>query len=287
MVEDGDRRELQTAPSEGVAGELAFGEWPGADPVVVLVPGIFASHRSIAALARQIAPARRVIALDLRGRGRSAGSGPFGIDRHAADLWAALDALGVQRPQLVGHSLGAFVVAVATASRPDSVAGVVLLDGGLWAPYAVPVELVHQVFAVDRARLTQDFADVDAYAADRASGETERSRAELEYELRPSGDRLRPVMPVAAFDEDVASIAAHVGGNRPLGDAGCSVLAVRAMCGIGGDPRAQMLPDETIADARASIAGLRVVDMSDATHGALVRDPWSALVAAEILHEAE
>jgi hypothetical protein len=37
---------------------------------------------------------------------------------------------------------------------------------------------------------------------------------------------------------------------------------------------------------RVLVDGRRVVDMSDATHGALVRDPWSALVAAEILHEA-
>jgi pimeloyl-ACP methyl ester carboxylesterase len=264
---------------EGVSAELAYGDWPGDEPAVVLVPGIFASHRSVAALAEEIAPARRVIALDLRGRGRSNGPGPYGIERHASDLWAALDALEVERPKLVGHSLGAFVVAVAAASRPGSVDDVVLLDGGLWAPFPVPVELVHQVFAEDRARLGRDFADVAEYAADCAD---DRAPAELEYELVPSGDRLRPVMPVAAFDEDVASIAAHAEGNLPLGTAGCSVLAIRALQGIGGDPRAQMLPDETIADARRSIASLRVVDLPSATHGALVREPFAARVAAEI-----
>jgi lipase len=278
MVEAGSR-------TEGVSAELAYGAWPGDEPAVVLVPGIFASHRSVTALAEQIAPARRVIAFDLRGRGRSSGPGPYGIERHANDLWAALDALEVERPQLVGHSLGAFVVAVAAASRPGSAASVVLLDGGLWAPFPVPVELVHQLFADDRARLERDFADVDAYAADRGD-DLERSRAELEYELGPVGDRLRPVMPLAAFDEDVASIAAHVGGNRPLGAAGCSVLAIRALQGIGGEPRAQMLPDETIADARRSIPALRVVDLPDASHGALVREPFATRVAREILGEA-
>jgi lipase len=264
---------------EGVAGELAYGAWPGDEPTVVLVPGIFATHRSIAALASRIAPTRRVLAFDLRGRGHSPIAGPFGIERHAADLWTALDALGVRDPLLVGHSLGAFVVATAAAARPGI--DVVLLDGGLWAPYPVPVELVHQVFADDRARLGREFADIDAYAADR--GDDRRNDDELAYELIAVGDRLRPVMPVAAFDEDVASIAAHIGGNDPLGASGGRVLAIRALQGVGGDPRTQMLPDATIADARAAIASLRVVDVPDATHGAIVREPVAALVAGEVL----
>jgi hypothetical protein len=47
-----------------------------------------------------------------------------------------------------------------------------------------------------------------------------------------------------------------------------------------------MLPDATIADARAAIAHLRVVDVPDATHGALVREPFAAFVAGEVLREA-
>jgi lipase len=270
------------APSEGVSAELAYGAWPGAEPAVVLVPGIFATHRSIAALAERIAPARRVIAFDLRGRGRSTTTGPFGIDRHATDLWAALDALRVEGPELVGHSLGAFVVARAAALWTGAVKRVVLLDGGLWAPFPVPVELVHHVFAEDRARLERDFADVDTYGND-LGAEYERSQAELEYELRPTGDRLRPTMSVSVFDEDVASIAAQVGGNEPLGAAGCDVLVVRALRGVGDDAGVQMLPDETIADARRSIRSLRVVDVADATHGALVRERFAALVAGEIV----
>ncbi len=250
------------------AGELAYGEWRGDEPAVVLVPGIFATHLSIAALARRIAPARRVLAFDLRGRGRSTLDGPFGIERHADDLWAALDALGVHDPLLVGHSLGAFVVATAAAARPVDV---VLLDGGLWAPYPVPVELVHQVFAEDRARLGRTYAVLQEY-------DDERDEDEVAYELVAVGNRLRPVMPVAAFDEDVASIAAHVGGNGPLGASGGRVLAIRALQGIN-----QMLPDATIADARAAIPSLRVVDMPDATHGGIVREPAAARVAMEVL----
>ena len=64
------------------------------------------------------------------------------------------------------------------------------------------------------------------------------------------------------------------------------MLAIRALQGVGGDPRTQMLPDATIADARAAIGSLRVVDVPDATHGGLVREPFVALVAREVLREA-
>ncbi|HEY1479583.1 MAG TPA: alpha/beta fold hydrolase [Gaiellales bacterium] len=268
---------MRVAPGDVISDGLAYGEWPGADPPVVLVPGIFATHRALASLAGRIAPAHRVIAFDLRGRGRSPLAGPFGIERHAADLWRAIDELELERPVLCGHSLGAFVVATAAAMRPGALDAVVLLDGGLWAPSPVPVELVHEVFAADRARLGAHFANAEAYA-----DALERPLSdELEYELRASGDGVTTVMPAAAFDEDVASIAAHGKGNRPLASAGCSVLAVRALQGIGGDPRAQMLPDETITDARTCIADLRVIDL-DTTHGALVREPAVELVAREI-----
>ena len=273
----------RAAPVEGIAADLAYGEWPGSEPAVVLVPGIFATHRAVAALALHLAPARRVVAFDLRGRGRSPSAGPFGIERHASDLWRSIDALDLRRPLLCGHSLGAFVVSVAAASRPDALSGVVLLDGGLWAPYPVPVELVHAVFADDRARLDRTFADVEAYAADREIDATPEVLEEFTYELRPAGDLLTPVMPVEAFDSDVASIAAHTAKNAPLATIGCPVLVIRALGGVGGDPLVQMLPDATLAAARAEVPGLRVVDIGESTHGALVRDPIATQVADEIL----
>ncbi|MGK3816897.1 alpha/beta fold hydrolase, partial [Enterococcus faecium] len=59
------------------------------------------------------APDVRLLAPDLRGRGRSADlSGPFGMSAHSDDLAAILDAAGVDRALIVGHSMGAFVSAV-------------------------------------------------------------------------------------------------------------------------------------------------------------------------------
>jgi lipase len=266
----------------GLAAELPYGEWAGAEPTIVLVPGIFASHRALSALARELAPARRVVAFDLRGRGRAPLDGPFGITRHADDLWHAIDALGLRRPLLCGHSLGAFVAAVAAGTRPGAGSGLALLDGGVWSPVPIPAELVHAVFAEDRARLGKTFADVGEYAADRGIEPSAEVLDELAYELASSGDRLSPVMPARAFDEDVASIVAEP-RNTLLAAAGCPTLLVRARLGVGGDPLVQMVDDATRAAACAVVPTLRVVDIEDATHGQLVRAPHAARVASEIL----
>jgi pyruvate dehydrogenase E2 component (dihydrolipoamide acetyltransferase) len=92
---------------------------------LVLLHGVATSRlvwsRVIAPLARR----RRVIALDVPGFGESAPAGPgFELERVADML---LDGLGLQRFDLVGHSLGG-AVAVATAARhPDAVEKLVLV----------------------------------------------------------------------------------------------------------------------------------------------------------------
>lgn len=112
-------------------GLLAGGAWGPADaPVVVLVHGITSTHLSLAVVARAL-PEFRVVAPDLRGRGRSRQlPGPYGMVRHAADVAALIESVGGP-VVLAGHSMGAFVAAELSRSRPDLVAGLVLADGGL------------------------------------------------------------------------------------------------------------------------------------------------------------
>ncbi|MFC7432607.1 MULTISPECIES: alpha/beta fold hydrolase [unclassified Agrococcus] len=131
--EAGTAAAIERALDVPVAGGSLHGsDWrpdaPG--PVVVGVHGITANHRSFHGLADRLG--MRLVALDLRGRGRSrALPGPYDLDALAADVAAALDALAISRAIVVGHSMGAFVAARLAASRPDLVASLVLVDGGL------------------------------------------------------------------------------------------------------------------------------------------------------------
>lgn len=151
-------------------GQLTVGVWGPTDPeapTVVAVHGVSASHRSFGLLAAQL-PHVRVLAPDLRGRGRSNHlPGPYGMRTHAADVAAVLEALAPgRRVTVVGHSMGAFVTLVLAHRHPEQVASVVLVDGGI--PLRVPPglgtdEIVQAVLGPVAERLRMRFGSVDEY----------------------------------------------------------------------------------------------------------------------------
>jgi pimeloyl-ACP methyl ester carboxylesterase len=53
---------------------------------------------------------------------------------------ALLDHFGLERAVLIGHSLGAYIVARVAAEHPDRVAAALLVDGGLTVPVADDVD---------------------------------------------------------------------------------------------------------------------------------------------------
>ncbi|GIF14941.1 alpha/beta fold hydrolase [Actinoplanes teichomyceticus] len=94
---------------------------------VVLVHGLAVSHRYLMPTARALAAHHPVLVPDLPGFGRSGKPRrAYDVGRHAGHLAAWLDALGLDRVCLAGHSFGAEVVARLAVLRPDLVAAVVL-----------------------------------------------------------------------------------------------------------------------------------------------------------------
>lgn len=74
----------------------------------------------------------RVVAYDARGhRDSSKPSRGYGFDHVVADAIEVIRATRIRRPVFVGHSWGAMVGLELAARRPRSVAGAVLIDGGL------------------------------------------------------------------------------------------------------------------------------------------------------------
>jgi pimeloyl-ACP methyl ester carboxylesterase len=110
--------------------------WPGllGTSTIVAVHGITSNAWAWDPVAHHLAGGAQIVALDLRGRGRSFDApGPFGIRRHADDVAAVIAQLGA--PALVvGHSMGAFVALMAAERHPDIVSDVVLVDGGTPLP---------------------------------------------------------------------------------------------------------------------------------------------------------
>ena len=136
-------------------------------PVVVAVHGITANSDAWLAVARALAGRVRLLAVDLRGRGRSNElPGPYGIAAHVADLLAVLDEVPARRAVFVGHSLGAYIVARLAADHPERVDAALLVDGGLTIPGSRdvdPQEFADAFLGPALARLKMTFASREAY----------------------------------------------------------------------------------------------------------------------------
>lgn len=144
----------------------------GEGPTVLAVHGITANGLSWVPLAQRLDGSATVWAPDLRGRAASREvTGPYGIGQHADDLVAVLDAVGVERAVVVGHSMGAFVTAVLAARHPHRVAHAVLVDGGFAFPLPPGTSgddvdaMIGAVIGPALQRLSMTFGDLDEYLA--------------------------------------------------------------------------------------------------------------------------
>lgn len=154
-----------SVPADG--GDLTVGLWGDGAPVVLAVHGITASHMAWAVAADRLGGAGTLAAVDLRGRGGSAElPGPYGVERHAVDCVAVLDALGVSSAVVTGHSMGGFVALVLADRYPGRVTRLVLVDGGPPlppAPVGTPEEQMDAALGAAARRLSMRFADRAAY----------------------------------------------------------------------------------------------------------------------------
>ena len=98
-------------------------------PAVVLLHGYGSRLEAWREVQPALAADRLVVAIDQRGFGLSERPADgYGPEAHARDVVAVMDALGVHRAVVVGHSYGAGVALRAALRFPDRVAGVGLVS---------------------------------------------------------------------------------------------------------------------------------------------------------------
>ena len=125
---------LTAADQQFTAGDvtLRYRDAGTGDPVV-LIHGYSGTLETMAGIAKAL-PQHRLIALDVRGFGRSskfteaARFGQLMVD----DIVRLLDHLKIERAHLIGHSMGALIAANVAARYPDRVSSAVLVAGPLY-----------------------------------------------------------------------------------------------------------------------------------------------------------
>jgi pimeloyl-ACP methyl ester carboxylesterase len=161
-------------PTERVAVEGGFlavhqlGQAEPTAPAVVVLHSISSNALAWVPVAEALEGRARLLAPDMRGRAESAALRSTGLADHVADVRAVIAHFGLRRPVLAGHDMGAFVAALAAATHPEDVGGVVLVDGGLAfpSPGSFDVdEVLHSIIGPAMDRLTMAFTDEEAYLA--------------------------------------------------------------------------------------------------------------------------
>lgn len=127
----------------------------------------------------------RVIAVDLRGHGRSGWVPPWSIEAHVGDLVETVDALGVARADWVGHSLGGRLVVELAVQYPERVRRAVLLDPAI----QLPVDLAEgAAVGEERDPVWESASACLASRDDTAGADKDRALADLGLQLEPLAD---------------------------------------------------------------------------------------------------
>jgi pimeloyl-ACP methyl ester carboxylesterase len=179
------------------------------DPAVLLVHGIACDRRYMEPVAAHLAARHRTVAVDLRGHGRSdAPAGPYDVEAHLDDLAAVCRALELDRPVVIGHSLGGVFAVILAGSRPHLPGAVAALDSPI-VPSAGRVPAMRSLFD----RLHGDYArELQRYfSAFFAPGDDPELKAWIMSAiLEPPERAVIPTWEHANLDPDTAACAAAI-----------------------------------------------------------------------------
>ncbi|WP_127474512.1 alpha/beta hydrolase [Microbacterium sulfonylureivorans] len=293
----GHRYRTVDVPVSG--GDLRVGVWDpepadAAAADVLLIHGVTSSHLAWPFVVDRL-PGVRAVAPDLRGRGASNDLvGPAGLQAHADDLAAALDALGIERTVVVGHSMGAFVAVVFAHRHPDRVSRLVLVDGGL--PLDVPAgldtdTLVAGILGPTAARLSMRFADAGEYLdfwrshpAFRADWTPELEQY-LAYDLVADGaGAFRPATSYETTADDTLDMNTGTGLSDALAGLRHPARMITAPRGLQDEEPGLYAPAH-LARVLAANPGVRHERLDRFNHYTIVMSPAGADAVAAVVRE--
>ncbi len=129
---------------------------------LLVVPGITSPAITWEFVSEKLAVDFHVYTIDVRGRGLSdrGGSGRYGLRDYAADVAGLIEALALERPIVLGHSMGARIVAALAALHPGIVGPLVVVDPPLTGPGRNPYPFPLEIY-VDQLRAAAAGATAD------------------------------------------------------------------------------------------------------------------------------
>jgi lipase len=140
---------------------------------VLALHGVTGHGARFRRLAAEGLPELRWIAPDLRGHGRSDWNPPWSVEQLVTDAIQVLDAEGLGRVTVIGHSYGGLLATHLAARDPQRVERLVLLDPSIGRD---PAEMLE---AAEETRRDEGWDSAETARAERTSGFPVHARAEV------------------------------------------------------------------------------------------------------------
>ena len=278
-------------------GRLAvFRYGDGQGEPVLLIHGVTSSNRAFQIFADElIARGKAPYAVDLRGRGDSNSlPGPFGMAQHAKDMAAVIDFLDSKypnKPEVIGHSMGGFVLAALAGLYPERIGRIVFADGGIPLPLP-PGMTVEQVmpFILGPAleRLSMTFESKEIYrnywrehpALKR--GWSPVMEEYIDYDLRDGKPSTNPI----AVEEDSRDLFGDDLVAKSLRGLKDECLLIRAPRGLQNE-EGGLYPPAMMDAVLKEFPKIKMVNLNDVNHYEMFLIPEGAKQVAEIIYGAK
>jgi pimeloyl-ACP methyl ester carboxylesterase len=254
---------------------LVYEDHGTGDRALVLVHGFTGSRDDFADVVPELTDLGRLVVVDQRGHGDSANPGAgYTLDQLADDLHGLLDAAGVARADLLGHSLGGMVALRFALAHPERMASLILMDSAARAVPQMAQALARAIASVRRHGTRRLVASVDS--APLSGEDLQIARIEGEERFRDRARAKLAALDPVAFTE----LATLLSDHPPIADRLAEIRCPTTVLVGANDAPFVPLADEL---ARG-IAGATLVTIDGAGHSPQKsgRAAWVAAVRAHL-----
>jgi pimeloyl-ACP methyl ester carboxylesterase len=218
-------------------------------PTIVFIHGAQNDHSVWTAQARWFAAqGHRVLAVDLPGHGRSAGPALATVEQMAAWLLGLLDAAGVDRAVLAGHSMGSLIALEAAFQAPARVGGLALL-GSTW-PMKVSDALLETARTDEEAAI--DMVNLWSHAGIAPAAPGTPPGFWAPGTARRLMQRLSQLNPAQLLHTDFGACNTYANGATAASAVGCPTLFVQGRRDVMTPPRSAQALVASIPHARVA-----------------------------------
>lgn len=256
--------------------EIAYEEQGEGSRAFVLVHGFTGSRDDFADVHEALAAEGRTLVLDLRGHGGSSNlgdPGAYSLELLVADLLGFLDALGIARCDLLGHSLGGMVALRFALEHPQRLASLVLMDTS-----PEPIALMPVAMMQAGAKLGREQGMGRLFEMLRQGADGHRPEAMRRTEAHMGPDRYwgRIRAKIEAMDPEAmqglaAVLAEHTPATPRLGEIACPTLVI-----VGEQDAPFLAPSRRMAEA---IPGATLAVVPQAAHSPQLENQAAWLAA--------